>query len=130
MHVAASLGSVPCMELLLSHGADVRVQLGTARSTPLHLAAEEGSAECTKLLVDAGASCEAKNLKGQTAMHLAALAQSLETLEVLINAGAKTNVEDIDGRTPLHAAVAKSLRASELVKTLIQVHIYENIENI
>ncbi|KAF7399198.1 hypothetical protein HZH68_007790 [Vespula germanica] len=120
LHVAASLGSVPCMKLLLSHGADVRVQLGTARSTPLHLAAEEGSAECTKLLVDAGASCEAKNFKGQTAMHLAALAQSLETLEVLINAGAKANVEDIDGRTPLHAAVAKSLRANELVKTLIQ----------
>ncbi|KAI4498472.1 hypothetical protein M0802_006407 [Mischocyttarus mexicanus] len=120
LHVAASLGSVPCMKLLLSYGADVRVQLGTARSTPIHLTAEEGSAECTKLLVDAGASCDAKNSKGQTAMHLAALAQSSETLEVLINAGAKVNVEDIDGRTPLHAAVAKSLRATELVKILIQ----------
>ncbi|XP_043495104.1 transient receptor potential channel pyrexia-like [Polistes fuscatus] len=120
LHVAASLGSVPCMKLLLSYGADVRVQLGTARSTPIHLTAEEGSAECTKLLVNAGASCEAKNSKGQTAMHLAALAQSSETLEVLINAGATVNVEDIDGRTPLHAAVAKSLRATELVKILIQ----------
>jgi len=119
--VAASLGNVRCTKLLLSHGADVRVQMGIARSTPLHLAAEEGSVECTKLLVNAGAAWEAKNSRGQTAMHLAALAQSIETLDVLIHAGAKVNEEDDDGRTPLHAAVAKALRSSELVKTLIQV---------
>lgn len=110
-----------CTKLLLSHGADVRVQLGLARSTPLHLAAEEGSVECTKLLLSAGAAWEAKNARGQTAMHLAALAQSVETLDVLINAGAKVNADDDDGRTPLHAAVAKALRSGELVKILIQV---------
>ncbi|XP_025072929.1 transient receptor potential channel pyrexia-like [Pogonomyrmex barbatus] len=120
LHVAASLGNVRSTKLLLSHGADVRVQLGVARSTPLHLAAEEGSAECTKLLLNAGATWDAKNSRGQTAMHLAALAQSVETLDALINAGAKVNAEDDDGRTPLHAAVAKALRSSELVKTLIQ----------
>jgi len=119
--VAASLGNVCCTKLLLSYGADVRVQLGAARSTPLHLAAEEGSAECTKLLLSAGAAWDAKNSRGQTAMHLAALAQSVETLDVLISIGARVNVEDDDGRTPLHAAVAKALRSSELVKTLIQV---------
>lgn len=115
------MGNVHCTKLLLNHGADVRVQLGAARSTPLHLAAEEGSMECTRLLLSAGAAWEAKNARGQTAMHLAALAQSVETLEVLINAGAKVNVEDGDGRTPLHSAVAKALRSSELVKILIQV---------
>ncbi|KAG5309607.1 PYX protein, partial [Acromyrmex insinuator] len=120
LHVATSLGNVRCTKLLLNHGADVRVQLGIARSTPLHLAAEEGSVECTKLLLNAGAAWEAKNSRGQTAMHLAALAQSIETLDVLINAGAKVNEEDDDGRTPLHAAVAKALRSGELVKTLIQ----------
>lgn len=120
LHVAASLGNVQCTKLLLSYGADVRVQLGAARSTPLHLAAEEGSAECTKLLLNAGAAWDAKNSRGQTAMHLAALAQSVETLDVLISIGAKVNVEDDDGRTPLHAAVAKALRGSELVKILIQ----------
>ncbi|KAL0100199.1 hypothetical protein PUN28_019552 [Cardiocondyla obscurior] len=120
LHVAASLGNVRCTKLLLSHGADVRVQLGVARSTPLHLAAEEGNVECTRLLLNAGAALEAKNSRGQTAIHLAVLAQSAETLDVLINAGAKVNVEDDDGRTPLHAAVAKALRSGELVKTLIQ----------
>ncbi|XP_011152555.1 transient receptor potential channel pyrexia-like [Harpegnathos saltator] len=120
LHVAASLGNVRCTKLLLCHGADVRVQLGAARSTPLHLAAEEGNAECTKLLLGAGAAWEAKNSRGQTAMHLAALALSVETLDVLISVGAKVNAEDDDGRTPLHAAVAKALRGCELVKTLIQ----------
>lgn len=119
--MAASLGNVHCTKLLLSYGADVRVQLGTARSTPLHLAAEEGSAECTKLLLTAGAACEAKNSRGQTPMHLATLAQSVETIDVLIKAGAEVNAEDDDGRTPLHAAVAKALKCNELVRTLIQV---------
>lgn len=123
LHVAASLGNECCTKLLLSYGADVRVQLGPARSTPLHLAAEEGNAECTKLLLNAGATWEAKNSRGQTAMHLAALAQSVETLDALISVGARVNVEDDDGRIPLHAAVAKALRGSELVKTLIQVRI-------
>ncbi|XP_020288047.1 transient receptor potential channel pyrexia-like isoform X2 [Pseudomyrmex gracilis] len=120
LHVAASLGNVHCTKLLLSYGADVRVQLGTARSTPLHLAAEEGSAECARLLVNAGAACEAKNSRGQTPMHMATLAQSVETIDVLIKAGAEVNAADNDGRTPLHAAVAKALRCNELVRTLIQ----------
>ncbi|XP_029048675.1 transient receptor potential channel pyrexia isoform X5 [Osmia bicornis bicornis] len=120
LHVAASLGSVTCMKLLLSYGADVRVQFSSMRSTPLHLAAEEGSAECTKLLLDAGAACEVKNARGQAPMHLAALSQSAETLETLINFGATVSTEDNDGRTPLHAAVAKVTRGIELVKILIQ----------
>ncbi|GAB1869853.1 Transient receptor potential channel pyrexia [Camponotus japonicus] len=120
LHAAVSLGNVHCTKLLLSHGADVRVQMGIARSTPLHLAAEEGSAECTRLLLNAGATCEARNSRGQTAMHLATLAQSVETIDMLISAAAKVNAEDNEGRTPLHAAVAKALRGSELVKILIQ----------
>lgn len=119
--MAVSLGNIRCTKLLLSHGADVRVQLGVARSTPLHLAAEEGNAECTKLLLNAGATWEARNSRGQTAMHLAALAQSIETTDVLISVGARVNEDDNEGRTPLHAAVAKALRGSELVRTLIQV---------
>ena len=123
LHVAASLGSVDCVKLLLSHGADVRVQFSTARSTPLHLAAEEGSPECTQLLLEAGALPDAKNSRGQTALHLAALAQSGETLDILLASGASVNAEDDNGRTPLHAAVAKAVRGSELVRALIQVGI-------
>ena len=121
MHVAASLGSVDCVKLLLLFGADVRVQMGSARSTPLHLAAEEGSPECTKLLLDHHASYNAKNSRGQTPLHLATLSQSAETMEIIISKGANVNAEDSDGRTPLHSAVTKSIRGSELVKMLIQV---------
>lgn len=121
LHVAAGLGAVNSVTLLLSHGADVRVQCGAARSTPLHLAAEDGSPQCTKLLLDAGAPWDAKDSRGRTAMHLAALAQSGETLEHLIQAGANPNAEDNDGRTPLHTAVAKAARSTELVRMLIQV---------
>ncbi|OAD58344.1 Transient receptor potential channel pyrexia [Eufriesea mexicana] len=118
--LTASLGSVTCTKLLLTYGADVRVQFGSMRSTPLHLAAEEGSAECTKLLLDAGAACEAKNARGQTPMHLAVLSQSMETINTLISVGAKVNTEDNDGRTPLYAAVAKATREIELINILLQ----------
>jgi ankyrin repeat protein len=107
--------------LLLKHGADVRVQFGTSKSTPLHIAAEEGNSECTKLLLKAGALPNVKNSRGQTALHLAALAQSAETLNILIIAGANINSEDDNGRTSLHAAVAKAVKESELVQILIQV---------
>lgn len=99
----------------------MRVQFGTARSTPLHLAAEEGSPECTRLLLEAGASPDVKNSRGQTSLHLAALAQSAETLDILVAAGATINAEDDNGRTPLHAAVAKAVRGSDIVRALIQV---------
>lgn len=126
LHVAASLGSVESVQLLLSYGADVRVKFGPSRSTPLHFAAEEGSPECTKLLLKAGADCNARNSRGQTALHLAALVQSSETLEALISAGGHVNAQDDDGRTPLHTAVAKSLRGSELVSMLIQAGSHVN----
>jgi len=119
--VAASLGHVLCIELLLGYGADVTMEMEITKSTPLHLAAKEGNANCTILLLDAGAKTETKNSSGQTAMHLATLAQSVATIDVLISAGARVNAEDNEEYTPLHAAVASARKNSELVETLIEV---------
>ncbi|EFN65782.1 Transient receptor potential channel pyrexia [Camponotus floridanus] len=38
LHVAVTLGNVHCIKLLLDHGANVTIQMGTTKSTPLHLA--------------------------------------------------------------------------------------------
>lgn len=110
------MGYCACAKLLLDHGADVRVAVGAARSTPLHLAAEDGNSDCVRLLLDAGADPNVASRRRQTPLHLAALAQSSSTLELLLQRGADSNSEDEDGRTPLHAAIVK-VRAHNLVTT-------------
>ncbi|GAB1866370.1 Transient receptor potential channel pyrexia [Camponotus japonicus] len=120
LHLAATLGNVHCIKLLLEYNADVTIQTANTKLTPLHLTAEKGNAECTRLLLNAGAKTETRNSSDQTAMHLATLAQSVETIDILIEAGAEVNAADNKGRIPLHNAVAKTLRGSEMVKTLIQ----------
>lgn len=70
LHVAASLGSSACTNLLLAAGADVRAAFGPSKATALHLAAEDGHAECAKLLLEHGASIDWPNFRGQTPLHL------------------------------------------------------------
>ncbi|KAI4467780.1 ion transport protein [Holotrichia oblita] len=119
IHVAASIGAFDILKLLINHGASVRVQCGTEKSTALHLAAADGDVECVKILLDAGADINARNHKNQTALHMAALSQSTEILEVLLKRGADPNAADINGRTPLHGAIVKFSRACEPGKLLL-----------
>src|ERR1051326_1481888 len=64
LHVAAILGDLECMEVLLAHGADTTLCKGPNRSQALHLAAEEGNALCIQALLKAGAHHDAKDLRG------------------------------------------------------------------
>ncbi|XP_063985530.1 transient receptor potential channel pyrexia-like [Diachasmimorpha longicaudata] len=120
IHIAASLGSVRNVQLLLKHGANVQLRHGSEKSTPLHLAAEIGSWECCKLLLQAGAPINAQNTRNKTAMHLAATAQSAETVKVLLEFGGDPNAVDKTGRTPLHCAVAKRQEGNEMIEILLQ----------
>lgn len=119
MHVAASLGFVRCIRLLLEYGAEVRVQFGPEKMTPLHFAAEDGNAESARLLLDAGADVNMQNSRKQTPLHLAALSQSTETLKLFLARGANPNLADADGRTPLHGAIVKVSRCCECVQDLL-----------
>lgn len=119
LHVAAAMGFMECITLLIKHGADVRVQCGLERTTALHMVAEDGNAECAKLLLEAGAYVNGTNKKLQTPLHLASLAQSSETLELLLKRGADPDAGDIDGRTPLHSAIVKVSRSTECVRLLL-----------
>ncbi|XP_063220667.1 transient receptor potential channel pyrexia-like [Bacillus rossius redtenbacheri] len=120
LHVAAARGSAASVQLLLEHGADVRVQMGPSKTTALHLAAEDESAECARLLLDAGADVDAPNSRLQTPLHLAALAQAGETLDLLLRRGADPSALDVDGRTPLHGAIVKTCRSCECVRALLE----------
>lgn len=113
------MGYSECMQLLLKHGADVRVQYGPEKITPLHLAAEDESSACTDLLLNSGALVNVPNGKKQTPLHLAALSQSSENVELLLRRGADPNIGDKDGRTPLHGAIVKVSRSYDCVRLLL-----------
>uniref|UniRef100_T1H3H4 Uncharacterized protein n=1 Tax=Megaselia scalaris TaxID=36166 RepID=T1H3H4_MEGSC len=123
IHLAADLGNVQCLEILLNaNGADpnIRICIREKESTALHLAADEGNVECVDLLLSKGADAKLKNHRGFTALHLAARTSSLECVESLLrNGNADANAEDFDHRTPLHAAIGKSENAFDILETLI-----------
>ncbi|KAJ3164157.1 hypothetical protein HK101_000523 [Irineochytrium annulatum] len=109
--------------LLLDHGADATLHLGTDASTALHAAASQPShSVVTALLswwgdldaddVDRGAISDyitAKDAAGNTAIHLAALNDHAETLTTLLSklrdeALAAALLPNNDGSTALHLA--------------------------
>ncbi|XP_066148441.1 transient receptor potential channel pyrexia [Euwallacea fornicatus] len=120
LHVAAALGSVEAVKLLLHYGAAINVQSGEEKLTPLHFAAEQGYPACVQLLIEAGAFVNATNKKMQTPLHLAVLSQCLETSELLLQKGADPNAADCDGRTPLHCSTVNVQRSCECVRTLLR----------
>uniref|UniRef100_A0A182WTJ0 Ion transport domain-containing protein n=1 Tax=Anopheles quadriannulatus TaxID=34691 RepID=A0A182WTJ0_ANOQN len=123
IHLAADLGHVECLRVLLAApGADPNIRIGIREkeSTALHLAADEGNAACVALLLEQGAEARLKNHRGFTPLHLASRTSSLECVDLLLRAGsADPNEEDFDMRTPLHTAIGRSESAFHIIETLI-----------
>uniref|UniRef100_A0A182KA14 Ion transport domain-containing protein n=1 Tax=Anopheles christyi TaxID=43041 RepID=A0A182KA14_9DIPT len=123
IHLAADLGHVDCLRVLLAApGADPNIRIGIREkeSTALHLAADEGNAACVALLLEQGAEARLKNHRGFTPLHLASRTSSLECVDLLLRAGsADPNEEDFDMRTPLHTAIGRSESAFHIIETLI-----------
>ncbi|ETN66368.1 hypothetical protein AND_001843 [Anopheles darlingi] len=123
IHLAADLGHVACLQVLLAApGADPNIRIGIREkeSTALHLAADEGNSECVALLLERGAEARLKNHRGFTPLHLASRTSSLECVELLLRLGsADPNEEDFDMRTPLHTAIGRSESAFHIIEALI-----------
>jgi ankyrin repeat protein len=92
LHWAAGYGCVPCVALLLAHGANVNAARKDG-GTPLHRA----HAGTVPALLAAGANVLARDGSGRMPLHT-----SLEPLEALLTAG--VDVRDAHGLTPLHYA--------------------------
>lgn len=92
LHWAAGYGCVPCVALLLAHGANVNAARNDG-GTPLHRA----QASTVPTLLAAGANVHARDRSGRVPLHT-----SLEPLEALLAAG--VDVRDAHGLTPLHHA--------------------------
>lgn len=103
--VAASVGRVEAVALLLQAGAAVGAADGAGRR-PLHHAVQprEGALEVARALLGARADVNARDGQGTTPLMLAASLRLPEMTAVLLAAGAAAVVFGGDGRTPLEHA--------------------------
>jgi ankyrin repeat protein len=103
---ASQSGDLVLMKLLLSHGADPKIDT-TLHVTPLHVAAgigwvegityewsPEATLEAVKMLLDLGLDVNAQADTGRTALHGAAHKGRADVIQVLVDHGAKLDVRD------------------------------------
>jgi cytohesin len=120
-HAIYTIEWLTMVELLVSHGADVK----TLPSTTLHHTAEKGLPGITQFLIEAGLDPIARDKQGNTPLHLAADNGHVDVVNIykrmtqtLNEAGLAFNAKDNRGNTPLHLAAGNG--HSEVVKLLIE----------
>lgn len=106
---AISSNSLPEVQLLLAHGADVDIA-DNAGWTPLHYAAWFGSNSLVlKELLDHGAKIDARNGRGITPLYFASVTGHEAQVKLLLAHGADRSLASTSGYTPLRAAKVKGL---------------------
>ncbi|XP_078114290.1 uncharacterized protein ankrd24 [Sander vitreus] len=106
-HLCASRGRLECLEVIISHGADVNVTDGAGLSA-LHLTAKNGQSECLKRLLQERLAVDCTDSIGRTPLHHAAVSGCLSCSETLWDFKASLDVQDGDGATPLILAAQMS----------------------
>jgi len=71
LHLAASRGKTPFVQVLVDNGADVNIKNEELNQTPLQLAAALGYTDIVKILIEKSCDIDAKDFKGKTALELA-----------------------------------------------------------
>jgi ankyrin repeat protein len=116
LHLAACVGNVDIMKILLQYGAEVNTKDGTNRATPLHCAASKGHLSSLKMLIRHGADVNA-GLNNKSPLHYAVQSAAVDCVKELLDNNAIPNTPQVYSETPLHVAAA--LGASEIVALLL-----------
>ncbi|XP_053732979.1 ankyrin repeat and SOCS box protein 11 isoform X1 [Synchiropus splendidus] len=99
VHEAAGKDHRECLELLLSHGAEVDLEL-PAVGTPLYSACKGSAAACVDLLLHLGADVRL-GCGLETPLHAATGAGDPSLVDLLLEFGAGECCKNADGKTPL-----------------------------
>ena len=103
LHVAVSQKAVKTTQLLLEHGANIKI-IGPDGKTPLHIAAENGNTLIVRELLEHGGHelLNKAEASGCTPLSLACLSGREDTVKMLVECGAALNFDG--GFSPVHAA--------------------------
>lgn len=116
---AARMGSLPLVELLLDHGANINAEVWGGFTPIIWSTIFSTNSDVLRLLiVNGGDINRCSKTRKQTALHAAIIKGDNHTAEILIEAGASLDVQDYLGKTPLLHAVQRNLLPS--VKLLIK----------
>ncbi len=115
LHYAAYAGKTDITNLLISKGADIKVQDKDGH-TPLHWAAQAGKHITAELLIAKGAMVNAKGKNGRTPLLYALWRGHKNLVDLFIRKGAEINTRDTSGYTPLHYA---SLEGQDFIAKLL-----------
>ncbi|KAM7410009.1 hypothetical protein PAMA_001467 [Pampus argenteus] len=107
LHLCVCRGRLDCLEVIISHGADLSVTDGAGFSA-LHLAAKNGQSECLKRLLQEKLAVDCTDSIGRTPLHHAAVSGCLSCTETLWDFKANLDVQDADGATTLILAAQMS----------------------
>uniref|UniRef100_A0A8C6AQR7 Ankyrin repeat domain 24 n=1 Tax=Monodon monoceros TaxID=40151 RepID=A0A8C6AQR7_MONMO len=116
-HLAAMRGAASCLEVMLTHGANVMSTDGAGYSA-LHLAAKYGHPQCLKQLLQASCVVDTVDSSGWTALHHAAAGGCISCSEMLCSFKAHLNPRDRLGTTPL--IIAAQMCHTDLCRLLLQ----------
>ena len=103
----AGISNISIVRLLVSRGADIRIQAARGYNV-LMRAAEVGAVDSCRFLIARGLSVRAKDAGGRTALHAAATNGNVVLIRLLILAGAAPTATTADGITPLESASLQS----------------------
>ncbi len=126
VYLASLKGNKEALHLLIKAGADVNIQTGVLRWSPLHIACLHAHEDCVFQLLEAGANPQATDIDGATAAHDLAIAQEMDadTFEriLLMLSDAKVNFRSksqgfMADEFALYAGNADALQFSDRLKS-------------
>jgi ankyrin repeat protein len=122
--VACEHNQLPCVQLLLSLGADIEIKDSKGK-TALICASEKGHLDIVKELINNGANIDAKDNDGKTALIISSNIGNLEIVKELLNNGANIDARDNKGMTSILSRNINVVK--ELLSRGINVEIWPDI---